>query len=68
MKAWIKKLVYGAVGIAGVGSLFWLLTNWSSFIAMEWYSIVAIVLLVVGGINWGLKAVAGKDLFGLIGK
>lgn len=62
-----KKLVYGLIGLAGVGSLLWVLFNWSQFWAMSWWLIVVIILLIIGGINWGVKALWGRDLLGYLG-
>lgn len=68
LKRWTARVVYGAVGISAVVSLIWMLT-FAGFWDMPMWSIVAIILLIVGGLNWGIVAITGKrskDLFGLL--
>jgi uncharacterized membrane protein YuzA (DUF378 family) len=63
----IKRVVYGLIGVAGVGSLWWMLSSWSEFWSMGWFTSIAIMLLIIGGLNWGIVAVTGKkDLFDLL--
>lgn len=61
-----QTIVYGLVGASGVLAL-------GSLLGMEVgtnVQMIADVLLVVGGVNWGLVALMGdseKDLLGLLG-
>jgi uncharacterized membrane protein YuzA (DUF378 family) len=65
----LARFVYGAVGVAGVGTLWWMINNLSTFQGMEMWSQIGFVLLLIGGLNWGIVALTGdckKDLFGLL--
>lgn len=66
----LSRTVYALVGFTGLGSLLWALFSWSVFINMPFWSIVAFIIAVIGGVNWGIVALTGdrnKDLFGLLG-
>lgn len=70
MKLW-NRIIYGAVGVAGIGTLWWLIQDWATYVNMGLWTSIGIVLLTIGGINWGIVAISGKkseDLFGLIMK
>ena len=66
----ISRVVYSLVGITGVGSAVWAVTNLDKFLGMGGLSIAAFSIAVIGGVNWGIVAITGnrdKDLFGLLG-
>lgn len=68
---WFSRTVYSLVGVAGGYSLIWMLASWQSFWgSMPLVANLAVILLTVGGLNWGIVAITGdckKDLFGLLG-
>lgn len=64
----ISKIVYSLVGLSAVASAIWAFT-FEDFLNMPLWSIIAIILLIIGGLNWGIVAITGdrtKDLFGLL--
>jgi len=64
----LKRVVYGLVGIAGISSLVWMFMSWSEFWSMGFLPVILIILLIIGGLNWGIVAITGKkDLLGLLG-
>lgn len=66
----LARLVYGIVGLTGLGSLIWAIMFWGTFLEMPFWSIFAFILCVIGSLNWGIVAVTRdrkKDLFGLLG-
>ena len=65
----VVRLIYALVGVSGIWSLLWAFMNWAEFSDMTLLSRIAFMLLVIGGINWGIVSITGKrnkDLFGMI--
>lgn len=63
----IRKIVYGLVGIAAVYSIVLFAMDIATLTGMPILVIIATILLLIGGINWGIVAIADKDLLELIG-
>ena len=66
---WLSRLVYGLVGFAGLYALIFMIVGWSQFAGMGILNIIAYVLVMIGGVDWGFVAITGdrnKDLFGLL--
>jgi len=66
----LARFVYGLVGITGIGSMIWAVTNLQTFMEMSTWSILAFSIAVIGSINWGIVTITNKrteDLFGLLG-
>jgi uncharacterized membrane protein YuzA (DUF378 family) len=61
----LATLVYILVGLAALVSAIALLID---PVSMPWWTVISIVLLEIGGFNWGIKGLFSKDLFQLIGK
>jgi len=69
MKLWktIGNFVYGLVGLTALASLIWAIIEMSRrlfFITMGFFGSVGFFVLVVGGLNWLIKLLFKKDLFG----
>ena len=65
---WFSRLIYFLVGLSAVVSTIWAVT-FNDFLAMPLWSIIAIILLIVGGLNWLIVFATGdreKDLFHFI--
>lgn len=63
------RLIYLLVGVAGVSSLVWFVSNLDKQAEMGFWGVVAFIILVIGGVNWLIVAITGKrskDLFGLL--
>jgi uncharacterized membrane protein YuzA (DUF378 family) len=68
MKLWNKigRYVYGLVGLTALGSLIWAIlkiVDGTFFATMGFFGSLAYFILTIGGLNWGIKAIFGKDLF-----
>ncbi len=60
----IARIIYSIIGITGVLALLFLVISFSSFFpTMGLFGSLGYILLMIGGINWGIKAIFGKDLF-----
>lgn len=61
----LGKYVYGLVGITGVASAIWAFLQWGRFWStMGLWGGLGFTILTIGGINWGVKVLVGKDIFG----
>jgi uncharacterized membrane protein YuzA (DUF378 family) len=63
----LARTVYAIVGITASVSLVWGLVRIFSgtfFDTMGFFGSLGFFILVIGGLNWGIKSVLGKDLFG----
>lgn len=63
------RIVYGAVGITGLSSAIWALTNPDKFGDMSVWASIAFLIAVLGSVSWGVVAITNnrtKDLFGLL--
>lgn len=63
----IGRKVYGLVGLTAAASIVWAVFKikaheFSS--SMGLLGSIAFWILIVGGVNWGIKSVFGKDIFG----
>jgi len=66
----IARIIYGLVGLAGLFGLGFILFGGSTFWGMPIKEILTIILLTIGGVNWGIVAITGKrekDLLQLLG-
>lgn len=67
-KTWQKigRIVYGVVGVTALISLIWaivLMSKGTFFQTMRFFGTLGFFILVIGGINWGVKSIANKDIF-----
>lgn len=62
----IGFVVYGVVGITALISLIWAIYEISKgyfFSTMGFWGSLGFLILTIGGLNWGIKFIMGKDLF-----
>lgn len=66
-----KRLVFSLVGFSGLYALIWMFTHLKTFfVSMSLFAAIAFILLMVGGLNWGVVAITGdarKDLLYCLG-
>jgi len=64
----VKRIIYGLIGLAALWGTVSFLLDIPIILSMPIYAIILIVLLLIGGLNWGIVAITGeKDIFELIG-
>ena len=69
-KGWLRRVIYGVVGLTAVYTLFWMFFKWAIFMSMPMGAIFSYVVLTIGGLNWLPVAFTGdgnKDLLHLVG-
>lgn len=63
----IAKWTYGIVGGTALISLIWAIFKISQndfYRTMGFFGFFGFWILVIGGLNWGIKAIFKKDIFG----
>lgn len=63
----VSKWTYGIVGGTAFISLIWAFVKISQhnfYRTMGFFGFFGFWILIIGGLNWGIKAIFGKDLFG----
>lgn len=61
----IKKIVYGAIGIVGALGVYALIGSPLGAIPLD-LGVFSGWALAIGGLNWGIVAIADKDLLELL--
>lgn len=62
----IGRWIYGAVGLTALISFIWAvikISHHAFFQTMGFFGSIGFIILTIGGLNWGIKAIFGKDLF-----
>jgi len=65
-----SRIVYGLVGLSSISGIIFMVSSWSTFWTTMGWTAIPFLLLVIGGLNWGIVAITGnrnKDLFGTMG-
>ena len=63
----IGFVIYGLVGLTALISLIWAIVKISKdmfYSSMGFFGSIAFFILVIGGLNWGIKFIFSRDLFG----
>lgn len=62
-----RRTIYSSVGISGLFGLWFIIFGGTNFWSMSILQITAIMLLTIGGLNWGVVALTkNKDLLQLL--
>lgn len=59
-------IVYAIVGLTALISLIWAIysvVQGGFYLKMGFWGSIGFWILTIGGLNWGVKAISGKDLF-----
>lgn len=58
------RIVYSLVGLTGLIALIYMIFNLSTFFTtMGFWGALGYIVLMIGGLNWGIKSIFNKDLF-----